>query len=56
MLLGYGIIAIPTGIVTSEIVRAGSHARPVSSQACPSCAAEGHDTDALHCKYCGHVL
>lgn len=56
MLLGYGIIAIPTGIVTSEIVRAASHGRPVSSQACPSCAAEGHDVDAVHCKYCGHAL
>jgi voltage-gated potassium channel len=56
MLLGYGIIAIPTGIVTSEIVRAASHARPVTSQACPSCAAEGHDADAVHCKYCGHAL
>lgn len=55
MLLGYGIIAIPTGIVTSEIVRANMH-RSVSAQTCPSCAAEGHDTDAVHCKYCGHTL
>jgi voltage-gated potassium channel len=55
MLLGYGIIAIPTGIVTSEIVRAGA-LRPVSAQACPSCAAEGHDIDAKHCKFCGHAL
>jgi voltage-gated potassium channel len=54
MLLGYGIIAIPTGIVTSEIVRASG--RRVSAQACPSCAAEGHDADAKHCKYCGHAL
>lgn len=56
MLLGYGIIAIPTGIVTSEIVRAGSAARAVSTQACPSCSAQGHDVDAVHCKYCGHTL
>jgi voltage-gated potassium channel len=56
MLLGYGIIAIPTGIVTSEVIRAGTAARKVSNQACPSCAAEGHDFDAKHCKFCGHAL
>ena len=56
MLLGYGIIAIPTGIVTSEIVRAHLVDRKVSAQSCPSCAAEGHDVDASHCKYCGHAL
>jgi len=56
MLLGYGIIAIPTGIVTSEIVRASALGRMVSTQACPSCGAEGHDADAVHCKYCGHSL
>ena len=54
MLLGYGIIAIPTGIMTSEIVRAST--RRVSTQACPSCSAEGHDADAVHCKFCGHAL
>jgi voltage-gated potassium channel len=56
MLLGYGIIAIPTGIVTSEIVRAGAAARKLRNEACPACAAEGHDLDAKHCKYCGHAL
>ena len=56
MLLGYGIIAIPTGIVTSEIVLAHLTGRKVSSQACPSCSAEGHDVDAVHCKFCGHAL
>jgi voltage-gated potassium channel len=58
MLMGYGIIAIPTGIVTSEIVQAGrAKVRlPVSTQCCPSCGAEGHDADARHCKYCGAEL
>lgn len=58
MLMGYGIIAIPTGIVTSEIVQAGrAKVRlPVSTRCCPSCAAEGHDADARHCKYCGAEL
>jgi voltage-gated potassium channel len=53
MILGYGIIAVPTGIVTVELANAG---RAVSRQACPSCGAEGHDIDARHCKYCGAHL
>ncbi|MFV1981757.1 MAG: ion transporter, partial [Rhodothermia bacterium] len=51
MLLGYSIIAVPTGIVTVELAR-GSN-RPLSTQACPQCSLEGHDHDAAFCKYCG---
>lgn len=57
MLIGYGIIAVPTGIVTGEIAR--SKVRDdseVSTQACPSCSKEGHDVNAKHCKYCGSKL
>ena len=53
MLMGYGILAVPTGIVTSEIARAN---KQVSTQACPVCGQGGHDPDALHCKYCGGRL
>jgi voltage-gated potassium channel len=55
MILGYAIIAVPTGIVTVEMaaVRRGGR---VSTQACPSCAAEGHDPDARCCKRCGAGL
>jgi len=53
MIMGYGIIAVPTGIVTVEMVSAG---RKVSTQACRSCAAEGHDPDAKFCKFCGVKL
>ncbi len=53
MITGYGIIAVPTGIVTVELSRSE---RPVSTQACPVCSAEGHDVDAVHCKYCGAAL
>ena len=53
MILGYAIIAVPTGIVSVELANAS---RPVSRQACPSCGAEGHDFDASHCKYCGAHL
>lgn len=55
MIMGYGIIAVPTGIVSVELAHA---ARPgaVSTQACPGCGAQGHDPDARHCKYCGEAL
>jgi len=54
MICGYGIIAVPTGIVTVELSRTvSSH---VSTQACRSCGSEGHDADAVHCKYCGARL
>lgn len=55
MLMGYGIIAVPTGIVSAEIARANKPAK-VSTHSCPVCAAEGHDADAVHCKYCGNRL
>jgi len=54
MILGYGIIAVPTGIVTAELTRAARGG--VSGQACPQCSAEGHDRDAVHCKHCGAKL
>ncbi len=54
MVIGYGIIAVPTGIVTAELTQ--STKKGVSTQACRQCSAEGHDTDAKHCKYCGAEL
>ena len=57
MLIGYGIIAVPTGIVTGEIARTKiNDEKDVSTQACPSCSKEGHDVNAKHCKYCGSKL
>jgi voltage-gated potassium channel len=54
MIVGYGIIAVPTGIVTAELT---SLARGgVSTQACPVCGLGGHAPDARHCKYCGAPL
>jgi voltage-gated potassium channel len=55
MLLGYGIIAVPTGIVTVELTRATA-APTLTTQACPQCSREGHDRDAVYCKYCGGRL
>jgi voltage-gated potassium channel len=54
MIMGYGIIAVPTGIVTVEL--AGALRQPISTRACHECAAEGHDADAEFCKYCGAGL
>ena len=54
MIIGYGIIAVPTGIVTVELAQAFK--RQVSTQACLECSAEGHDRDAKFCKYCGARL
>lgn len=55
MMLGYAIIAVPTGIVTAELTAVKSR-HHISTQSCPSCSREGHDSDAKHCKYCGHAL
>jgi voltage-gated potassium channel len=54
MILGYSIIAVPTGIVTTQIAK--SYKGKVSTQACPQCSADGHDIDARHCKDCGARL
>ena len=54
MILGYSIIAVPTGIVTVELSHA--HIKGTTSQACPNCSAEGHDRDAQYCKFCGTKL
>jgi voltage-gated potassium channel len=55
MLLGYGIIAVPTGIVTTEMAIAAK-SRHQDNRACPTCGREGHDSDARNCKYCGGTL
>jgi voltage-gated potassium channel len=54
MILGYGIIAVPTGIVTAEMTFAAG--KKISTQACLECSAEGHDSDAAFCKFCGAKL
>ncbi len=54
MIMGYGIIAVPTGIVTVELSRATPKSR--TTEVCRYCSREGHDTDAEYCKYCGGKL
>ena len=53
MIMGYAIIAVPTGIVTAEITKTQVK---VSTQSCPQCSAEGHDPDAVYCNACGAKL
>lgn len=53
MIMGYAIIAVPTGIVSVEIADV---TRKTSMQVCPACLKEGHDADAKFCKHCGTVL
>jgi voltage-gated potassium channel len=56
MITGYGIIAIPTGIVSVELADAQRRAVRVSGQACPACSAQGHDPEARFCDQCGAAL
>ncbi|PID61692.1 MAG: ion transporter [Ignavibacteriae bacterium] len=56
MIFGYGIIAVPTGIVSVEIAKIDTDKNIITTQACKSCSMEGHDSDAAYCKYCGHKL
>src|SRR5688572_1135403 len=55
MVIGYGIIAVPTGIVSAELAHAVREQK-ITRQSCPSCGADGHDQDARYCKYCGASL
>ncbi|RDY61332.1 ion transporter [Flagellimonas nanhaiensis] len=62
MILGYGIIAVPTGIVTVEFSKQNREKNNqhdivhLNTQACTNCSAEGHRDDASHCYNCGHPL
>ena len=54
MIMGYSIIAIPTGIFSVEMSRAARQS--FTTRVCPACSAEGHDEDADYCKFCGEAL
>jgi voltage-gated potassium channel len=53
MLLGYAIIAVPTGIVTSELMKPTSKQ---NTQVCHNCLYDSHDDDAVFCKKCGNKI
>lgn len=54
MIVGYEIIAVPTGIVTYDMAQAFN--RTPSSAVCPTCHKKGHNEDVHCCKYCGSLL
>lgn len=54
MILGYGIIAVPTGIVGAEIAK--QEFKNLNTQVCQACSKEGHEDDAVYCKFCGASL
>ena len=63
MILGYGIIAVPTGIVSAEYTsKAKENDTPqkpdvhLNTQSCPNCSAESHRDNAGFCYNCGHTL
>jgi voltage-gated potassium channel len=57
MIMGYGIIAVPTGMVSTDIVMSRhAAAHRASTRRCPGCCSEGHDRDARYCKYCSEAL
>lgn len=57
MLLGWGVLAVPTGIVTAEMsAQRNSTPRPVTTRTCPECLTEDHRADANFCRHCGHRL
>lgn len=56
MVLGYGIIAVPTGIVTVEISKAFREGIRTNTKVCGHCALDMHDNDADYCKKCGYKL
>lgn len=55
MLIGYGIIAVPTGIVTAELNLSLSEVR-LDRRKCPECGHDGHDPKASFCKMCGYDI
>jgi len=53
MIMGYAIIAVPTGIISAEFVKPTVH---LNSQVCSNCGFSKHEDDAKYCKNCGVSL
>lgn len=56
MILGYGIIAIPTGIVSSEMTKNEQNRIPENTQSCPNCMESFHADKSHYCHKCGQDL
>ncbi|WP_456269634.1 ion transporter [Kushneria sp. AK178] len=55
MILGYSILAVPTGVFSAEVMRS-IRRNHYSDEACPGCGHEGHERDAHYCRFCGTGL
>ncbi|MEM9109772.1 MAG: ion transporter [Planctomycetota bacterium] len=57
MLIGYSMIIVPAGILSAQLtVETQRHAKKATTQHCPSCSRDGHEIDAVYCKFCGDLL
>ena len=56
MIMGYAVIAVPTGIVSSEMVKHGREMQNIIIHKCEKCKKKEHDIDADFCKCCGEKL
>ena len=56
MIMGYAVIAVPTGIISAEIIQNATNSNKVMTQSCRYCSKDGHEADAKYCKYCGEIL
>ena len=56
MILGYGIIAIPTGIVSAEMTKDKASNVNLNTNSCENCSSDNHRDDAKHCYKCGEEL
>jgi voltage-gated potassium channel len=61
MLLGYSILAVPTGIITAELTQEIKNQKQIYKEhrslvMCPNCMKHGHEPDAFYCKHCGSEL
>jgi len=56
MIMGYGVIAVPTGIVGVELSHVKKMTSTTKTKACTNCSLETHDKDAKYCKRCGYGL
>ncbi len=56
MILGYGVIAVPTGIVSAELAKTDQKLAIIDKNPCADCGAEGHQENAKFCHQCGNNL
>lgn len=56
MIMGYGIIAVPTGIVSAQYTKDINRRKMENKKICPACKSQNHATDAIYCNKCGTIL